>query len=98
MQPFAEHGFSRVEFGLPELLTRCTVEGKHDEQSCIFLGIDNSSNSVGGSVVWEVPCGKREHAKVVSFLTFVSASLSALLIVLTSIYYSNIGDESTKES
>lgn len=40
-------------------------------------------------IIWEVPCGIKEHAGVVSAVTFLSAIVSALLIVKTSIYHSH---------
>lgn len=39
-------------------------------------------------VVWEVPCGNKEHAGIVSLVTFISAIASASLIVVTSIRHS----------
>ena len=44
----------------------------------------------GTAVVWEIPCGIEEHSGVVSVVTFISAVLSAFLIVLTFIYYPDI--------
>lgn len=40
-------------------------------------------------VIWEIPCGIKEHAGVVSAVTFGFAIVTALLIVLTSISYSD---------
>lgn len=96
--PLGENGFSIVEFGQPELFTHCTVEGKSHNQSCIFIATDSTDKSGSDGVVWEVPCGKREHTEAVSYVTFISATVSALLIILTSIYHSNIGCNSMKQS
>ncbi|KAL6986240.1 hypothetical protein U1Q18_019607 [Sarracenia purpurea var. burkii] len=87
-QPLGERGFSRVEFGGPDLFLRCSVEGKPQNLSCLFALTGNGSESQ--TIVWEIPCGIKEHSGFVSVVTFISAVVSALLIVLTSIYYPEI--------
>uniref|UniRef100_A0A5B7BE30 Putative phosphatidylinositol-glycan biosynthesis class X protein n=1 Tax=Davidia involucrata TaxID=16924 RepID=A0A5B7BE30_DAVIN len=88
--PVEEHGFSRIEFGTPDLFIRCSIEGKSHNQSCLFMSNNDSAGSKNGAVVWKVPCGIKEHAGAVFVVTYLSAVVSALLIVLTSIYYSEI--------
>ncbi|KAL2518329.1 hypothetical protein Adt_14576 [Abeliophyllum distichum] len=82
------HGFSKVEFGQPDLFMRCSFEGKAINGSCLFMPINDGVNYTASRVVWEVPCGIEEHAGIVSAVTFLSAIVSALLIVSTSIYHS----------
>lgn len=79
------HGFSRVEFASPDLFLRCNVEGKQHDTSCVFPLEKPNAESNDGRPVWEVPCGNREHTEVVSAFTFISAVVSALLIVVASI-------------
>ncbi|KAK4368783.1 hypothetical protein RND71_012575 [Anisodus tanguticus] len=83
------HGFSRVKFSSPDLLLRCNVEGKQHGTSCLFLLDKQNAESNDNHPVWEVPCGNREHTKVVSAFTFISAVVSALLIIVASIRYSD---------
>ncbi|KAL3499968.1 hypothetical protein ACH5RR_039061 [Cinchona calisaya] len=84
------HGFSRVEFNLPDILLRCRTERDLHKQSCLLIPTDQSVKSEEAATVWEVPCGKKEHAEIVSIVTFISAILSALLIVWTSVSSPNV--------
>ncbi|KAJ8544067.1 hypothetical protein K7X08_025685 [Anisodus acutangulus] len=78
------HGFSRVEFASPDLFLRCNVEGKH-VTSCLFPLDKQNAKPNDGHPVWEVPCGNREHTEIVSAFTFISAVVSALLIIVASL-------------
>nr|GMD40173.1 phosphatidylinositol-glycan biosynthesis class X protein [Ipomoea batatas] len=89
-QPLGQ-GFSRVEFRPPNLFMRCSIERKTMEK-CLFPLSYRNGESKGDEVVWEIPCGDKEHAGIVSAITFMSAILSALLIILVSIYYSGSND------
>lgn len=84
------YGFSRVEFGLPDIFFSCRNEGNLQEKSCLLVPTDQGLKYEDGNIVWEVPCGNKDHAKIVSFVTFISAILSALLIVWTSLSSSTI--------
>lgn len=97
--PLGEQGYSRVEFGSPDLFTRCIVQGNLHNQSCLFVSSDNSAKSNSGAVLWEVPCGIKEQARVVSVVTFVSAIVSAFLIVLACMCKSDTaGSNGSKQS
>ncbi|CAK9170043.1 unnamed protein product [Ilex paraguariensis] len=90
--PLGKRGFSAVQFGLPDLFLRCSIEGKSHNESCLFMSTHGGAESQVVAAVWEVPCGIKEHEGVVSVITFITAIVSALLIVLTSIHYSDITD------
>ncbi|XP_059275643.1 uncharacterized protein LOC132030154 isoform X1 [Lycium ferocissimum] len=93
------HGFSRVEFSSPDLFLRCNVEGKQHDMSCLFPLDKQSAVSNNGHPVWDVPCGNREHTEVVSAFTFISAVVSALLIIVASLRYSdNTASNALKQS
>lgn len=94
--PLGDGGYSRIEFGQPHLFTRCSVEEKSSNQSCIFMSTDNTGKSMDDSIVWEVPSGNKKHATTVSFFTFMSAILSALSLVLVSIRHSNFETDDNK--
>lgn len=83
------HGFSRVQFASPDLFLRCNIKRKEDDTGCLFLLDKQNAESIDTHPVWEVPCGNREHTEVVSAFTFISAVLSALLIIVASIKYSD---------
>nr|GMD55834.1 phosphatidylinositol-glycan biosynthesis class X protein-like [Ipomoea batatas] len=85
------HGFSRVEFCPPNLFVQCSIERKTKER-CLFPLSYCNAESKADEVLWEIPCGDKEHAGIVSAITFMSAILSALLIILISIYYSGSND------
>ena len=67
----------------------CNMEGKSHDHGCLLM-LTGSVNDIETAAVWEIPCGIEEHSGVVSAVTFISAVLSAFLIVLTSIYYLDI--------
>ncbi|CAN4128126.1 unnamed protein product [Withania somnifera] len=81
--------FSRVEFASPDVFLRCNFEGKEHDTSCLFPLDKQNAESNDNCPVWEVPCGNREHTKVVSAFTFISAVVSAFLIIVVSISYSD---------
>ncbi|XP_015897554.3 uncharacterized protein LOC107431188 [Ziziphus jujuba] len=107
--PLSESGYWDVKFGEPDLFMRCSVEGKaHNQNSvegkshnqCCLYMIKNDDDQVQhGTILWKIPSGIKAHAGVVYVFTFVSAFLSSLLIVLTSIFYTNInGSKNSKQS
>lgn len=80
------HGFSRVKFGQPDLFLCCNIEENVANRSCQSSTpmFDREANSD----VWEIPCGIKEHAGIVSVVTFAVAGIAALLLVSTSVTYS----------
>ncbi|KAI7995489.1 Phosphatidylinositol-glycan biosynthesis class X protein [Camellia lanceoleosa] len=79
------HSYSAT---LKDLFILCNIEGKSQLDSCLFTQTGSNSKSQA-VVVWEIPCGIKERSGVVSVVTFISAIVSAILIVLASIYYSD---------
>ncbi|XAR49413.1 hypothetical protein NMG60_11032616 [Bertholletia excelsa] len=82
--PLGKSGFSRVEFGGPDLLMQCKIEMESGDYTCLHAPIVDGESQ---PVVWEIPCGMKEHSPVVSVVTFISALVSAFSIVLTTIFY-----------
>jgi hypothetical protein len=89
LQPVDESGYSRVKFGAPDLFVRCSMEGKTHNQSFLSTLTSDDAELESGEIVWRIPAGMKTHAGVVSFVTFISALLSTLFIVLTCIFYSD---------
>ncbi|GAB2296408.1 hypothetical protein Dimus_030528 [Dionaea muscipula] len=86
-----EGGYSRIEFGAPDLLLRCGVEGRQYSRNCSLTFITGSSDLGSDAIVWSVPAGIEAHGTVVSVVTFASVILSAILIIMVSLRHSNIG-------
>ncbi|KAF8364898.1 hypothetical protein HHK36_033119 [Tetracentron sinense] len=90
--PLEGNGYSRVEIGAADLFTCCRIEEKSPQRNCLWMSIDQGSESKIGAVVWMIPSGIKAHAGAVSAVTFISALLSTLLIVLSSIYSPNFNN------
>ncbi|GER50583.1 hypothetical protein STAS_27894 [Striga asiatica] len=86
------HGFSRVEFGQPDVFICCGLKLKVPDMNCMPLPI---SDILQNTVIWEIPCGSHEHAGLVSAVTFGFAIVAAMIIVLMSVCYSD-GQASSK--
>ena len=89
LQPLDESGYSRVKFGPPDLFVCCSIKGTSHNQSCLFTSTSEGAELESGEIVWRIPSGIKTHARIVSVVTFISALLSTLLIVLTCIFYSD---------
>ncbi|KAM5573497.1 phosphatidylinositol-glycan biosynthesis class X protein [Rosa sericea] len=97
--PLDESGYWEVKFGTPDFFMRCSVEGKSHNQSCLYRIPDiDGSDSTFGTVVWNIPSGMKAHARIVSVFTFIAALISAILIAVTSIFYSDNSSKHSKES
>ncbi|KAK9059392.1 hypothetical protein SSX86_022012 [Deinandra increscens subsp. villosa] len=88
--PLGKHGYTKVEFGYPDLFLHCIADGNRLNQSCIFPLTDGVLTSDSTSIDWEVPSGIVEHTKIVSVLTFIAAVVGALSIFMACIFYSEI--------
>ncbi|XP_038726350.1 uncharacterized protein LOC120017256 isoform X2 [Tripterygium wilfordii] len=87
--PLDESGYSTVEFGTPDIILHCSIEGKSRNRRCLFIPTIDGADTNTEPVFWRIPSGRIAHARIVFVLTFISASISTLLIVWTSIYHSN---------
>lgn len=90
-QPLDESGYSRVEFGAPDLLLRCNAEGQSNSDSCSLTSIARDTDLESGPVEWSIACGTKSHGLVVSILTFCSALFAAALIVAAGLHNSDFG-------
>ncbi|PWA51066.1 Glycosylphosphatidylinositol-mannosyltransferase I, PIG-X/PBN1 [Artemisia annua] len=88
--PLGKHGYTKVEFGSPDLFVRCIVEGDSHNQSCLFSSANDGVRSSSAAIFWEVPSGIVKHTKVVSVLTFISAVVGALSILAACVFHSEI--------
>jgi phosphatidylinositol glycan class X len=69
-----------VEFGSPDLLLRYRKKDTHLD-SCIWV-LKNLDAGPVEKAVWRVPCGDRAHTGFVSSLTFISALVCSMSVVL----------------
>ncbi|CAG7873106.1 unnamed protein product [Brassica rapa] len=98
-QPIGESGYSRVEFGEPDLFlcSRHVPDQEHEQRRCLVLSVGRSKTQTR-SVVWEIPAGIRSHTEYVSVVTFVAAVLSAFSILVASVLSSKVEScKNTKE-
>ncbi|EOA14903.1 hypothetical protein CARUB_v10028232mg [Capsella rubella] len=96
-QPLGDSGYSRVEFGEPDLFL-CSSQAQnhqHEQRRCSVLSIGRSKTETT-SVFWDIPAGIRGHTEYVSSLTFAAAVLSAFSILMASVLSSKV--ESCKNS
>ncbi|XP_048131734.1 phosphatidylinositol-glycan biosynthesis class X protein isoform X2 [Rhodamnia argentea] len=89
-QPLDGSGYSAVQFGEPDVFARCRMEKRSSNQSHLFVLTSNGAISYKNPTVWKIPSGVETHAGFVSIVTFLSASLSALVIIVASVFHSNI--------
>ncbi|XP_057476415.1 uncharacterized protein LOC130764291 isoform X2 [Actinidia eriantha] len=76
--PIGERGFSRVEFGSPDIFMHCNMEGKSHDHGCL-LTLTGSVTDTETAAVWEIPCGIEEHSGVVyAAYVYFSCSISFL--------------------
>ncbi|WZZ02157.1 hypothetical protein YC2023_074485 [Brassica napus] len=98
-QLIGESGYSRVEFGEPDLFlcSRHVPNQEHQQRRCLVLSVGRSKTQTR-SVVWEIPAGIRSHTEYVSVVTFVAAVLSAFSILVASVLSSKVEScKNTKE-
>ncbi|KAK1430688.1 hypothetical protein QVD17_13622 [Tagetes erecta] len=88
--PLGKHGYTRVEFGPPDLFAHCIVEGNPLNQSSIFSSTNEGVISSSAAIVWEIPSGIVEHTQIVSVITFIAAVVGALSIFMACFFYSEI--------
>ncbi|CAL5197132.1 unnamed protein product [Lathyrus oleraceus] len=88
-QPLNESGYSIVEFGAPDTILRCSTKEKVENSSCLFKLKNDVANLYDAGLVWRIPSGKKAHSDLVSIVTFLTAFLSTLVIMVTSLHYFN---------
>lgn len=84
--PLDSSGYSNIRIGKPDLFMRCRTKSSQTE-ACSWTLIDLGVLS-GSTVKWRIPCGNEAHMRAVTIITFLSALICSLLIVLSSILHS----------
>ncbi|CAI8619232.1 unnamed protein product [Vicia faba] len=88
-QPLNESGYSIVEFSAPDTLLRCRMKEELENSNCLFKLINDDANLYDAALVWRIPSGKMAHSHLVSIVTFLTAFLSTLVVMVTSLHYFN---------
>ncbi|CAM0949135.1 unnamed protein product [Alopecurus aequalis] len=78
--PLDASGYAMVEFGSPDLLLRYRKKDTHPD-SCLWVLKDLDAAPVE-KAAWRIPCGDEAHTGSVSSLTFISALVCSMTIVL----------------
>ncbi|OVA02881.1 Glycosylphosphatidylinositol-mannosyltransferase I [Macleaya cordata] len=87
--PLGGSGYSRVVMDSPDLFIRCSIEQKSQYENCLWMTTVERIESPADAVVWRIPSGNKAHSGVVSIVTFISAFLSTVSIVLAAVYSSD---------
>ncbi|CAH9099449.1 unnamed protein product [Cuscuta epithymum] len=83
-QHHEESGYSKVRFGVADLFLRCKKQGESAAESCVLKPMGSSVSLKDDEIVWSIPAGMKAHSSIVSAVTFTSALLSAVGIIVTS--------------
>ncbi|KAG0473040.1 hypothetical protein HPP92_014897 [Vanilla planifolia] len=83
--PVDSSGYANITIGRPDVFMRCRQKGsKGGYFSWFFIDMGSFSKSI---VTWRIPSGYEAHAWVVTTVTFLSALVCSVLIILSSLYF-----------
>ncbi|CAM8886200.1 unnamed protein product [Rhodiola kirilowii] len=88
-QPLDDSGYTNVEFGSPDIFLYCKMINRPNIKSCVSILRDEGSKLRPNAIIWSMPSGIKAHTGVVSLVTFLSAILSTMLIVVASMRHSD---------
>lgn len=74
-----------MEFGNPDLLLRYREKEIHSD-SCVWV-IKNLEAALLEKAAWRIPCGDEVHVGFVSSITFLSALVCSMSIVLAALIF-----------
>ncbi|KAL5206346.1 hypothetical protein ABZP36_034555 [Zizania latifolia] len=83
--PLDASGYATVEFGSPDLLIRYRKKEILSD-SCFWVLKDLNAAPVE-KVAWRIPCGDEAHRGFVSSITFLSALVCSIFIVIAALFY-----------
>lgn len=83
LQPLDDSGYAEVQFGHPDLFLHCRSKEALSEP-CLWT-LTEVNAGPAKAVMWRVPSGNDAHRGIVSSVTFVSALVCALSIVVSAI-------------
>lgn len=83
--PLDASGYATVEFGHPDLLLRYRKK-EASSDSCLWV-LKNFETALMEKVAWRIPCGDERHIGFVSSITFISALVCSVSIVLAAVIF-----------
>ncbi|KAK9144248.1 hypothetical protein Sjap_004151 [Stephania japonica] len=83
--PLDSSGYSSVEIGIADLFMDCSIEEMSERESCFWLISNSTALDPATNVLWRIPSGDKAHSTIVSAVTFFTAMLCTLLIVLATL-------------
>ncbi|KAK9095558.1 hypothetical protein Scep_027027 [Stephania cephalantha] len=83
--PLDSSGYSSVEIGVPDLFMHCSVEEMSERESCLWMISNSTAPSRAANVLWRIPSGNKAHSTIVSAVTFFTALLCTLLILMATL-------------
>ncbi|KAK9120514.1 hypothetical protein Syun_018131 [Stephania yunnanensis] len=83
--PLDSSGYSSVEIGVPDLFMHCSVEEMSERESCLWMISNSTAPSRAANVLWRIPSGNKAHSMIVSAVTFFTALLCTLLILMATL-------------
>ncbi|CAN6343979.1 unnamed protein product [Urochloa humidicola] len=83
--PLDASGYATVEFGNPDLFLRYRKKEIHSN-SCLWV-LKNLEAAPAEKAAWRIPCGNEAHAGFVSSITFLSALVCSMSIVVATLIF-----------
>lgn len=83
--PLDASGYAMVEFGSPGLFLRYRRKKTHSD-SCLWV-LKNLDAAPLEKAAWRIPCGDESHIGFVSSITFLSALVCSMSIVLAALIF-----------
>ncbi|XP_022156040.1 phosphatidylinositol-glycan biosynthesis class X protein isoform X2 [Momordica charantia] len=78
--PLDESGYVQVRLKAPDLFLQCSIQERSHNRSCLFKF---QTDGTEADLTWSIPAGKRSDSRVISVVTFISALLSVLSIIIS---------------
>ncbi|CAL4904921.1 unnamed protein product [Urochloa decumbens] len=83
--PLNASGYTTIEFGSPDLFLRYRKKEIHSS-SCLWV-LKNLEAAPAEKAAWRIPCGNEAHIGFVSSITFLSAVVCSMSIVLATLIF-----------
>ncbi|CAL5092625.1 unnamed protein product [Urochloa decumbens] len=83
--PLDVSGYATFEFGSPDLFLRYRKKETHSD-SCLWV-LKNLEAAPAEKAAWRIPCGDEAHIGFVSSITFLSALVCSMSIVLATLIF-----------
>lgn len=86
--PLDYSGYANININDPDLLLRCRPKENSELDACSWTLIDVGFFNGSSVAAWRIPCGNEAHTLAVTIITYLSALVCSLLIVLSTAFLS----------